>query len=80
MLTLALDSHFLFIRILRSTTVKINFTPINVQQPLLCENRTEISQLAEASENLMTTTVTSQHGSPQNINTSPSIDLQYKSK
>ena len=51
-------------------------TPTNAQQLILCENLTEISQPAEASENLMTTTVTSQCGSPQNINTLPSTDLQ----
>ena len=44
-------------------------TPINAQQPILCENLADISQPAEASENFMTTTVTSQRGSPQ-INTS----------
>ena len=52
-------------------------TLINTQQPILCENSAEISQPAEVSVNLTTTTVrTPQHGNPQNIKTSPSIDLQ----
>ena len=43
---------------------------------MTCENPTDISQPTEASENLMATTVTPQCGSPQNINSSPSVDLQ----
>ena len=56
------------------TNLKLQLMPSSQYHVRILQIHT--SQPAEASENLMATTVTPQCGSPQNINTSPSVDLQ----